>query len=314
MLLFGGHDGTRHLSDVHIFDFSKRTWNMVSDILGTPPSARDSHISAVHGDSMFIFGGSEGSGMNDIHELKLDYIGERNDELVPMWRAVNACGEISPRFCHVGAIYDGSFYVFGGYDGDSRLNDFMKFEFNFDDLSYIVPPSSLLTDLRSFVNNEALSDVIFVVEGQTIYAHKLMLLRCDYFRVMLTGPMMESKMATISLEDMDISYHIFLAVLEYLYTDRLDIQVESAMELFAIADLFGIPRLQNMCEKKMLESILPENAANIFHAADEHSAILLRKKSLNFILKHFEQVSKSQAFEEMARNNVELVVEILRLR
>ena len=121
-------------------------------------------------------------------------------------------------------------------------------------------------------------------------------------------------MATISLEDMDISYHIFLAVLEYLYTDRLDIQVESAMELFAIADLFGIPRLQNMCEKKMLESILPENAANIFHAADEHSAILLRKKSLNFILKHFEQVSKSQAFEEMARNNVELVVEILRLR
>ncbi len=319
MILYGGHDGTRHLSDMNVFDFDKRLWS-VMEVSGASPLARDSHISAVYDNSMYLFGGSAGSALNDIHELRLgnnakegEKIEEDDDEFVPEWKSVVvSSGSISRRFCHVGAIYSGSLYVFGGYDGNERLNDFMKFEFNFDDISYSIPPPTLITDMRSFVNNELLSDVVFIVDGHTVYAHKLMLVRCNYFRAMLTGSMMESKLSTIHLED--VSYSIFLSILEYLYTDKLDIEVESAMELFAAADLFGIPRLQGMCERTILQSIHPENAATIFHAADEHSATMLRSKALNFILKHFEQVSKSQAFEEMARNNVLLVIEILRLR
>ncbi len=86
------------------------------------------------------------------------------------------------------------------------------------------------------------------------------------------------------------------------------------MDLFAAADLFDIPRLTQMCEKTMLESIHVDNAASIFLTADRHSATTLRAKTLKYILKHFEVVSKSAAFEEMARSNVELVVEILRQR
>ena len=86
------------------------------------------------------------------------------------------------------------------------------------------------------------------------------------------------------------------------------------MELFVAADLFGIPRLQSMCEKTMLESITVENAATIFHAADMHSAKTLRSKALKYILSHFEIVSKTNSFEEMARGNVELVFEILKGR
>jgi hypothetical protein len=38
--------------------------------------------------------------------------------------------------------------------------------------------------------------------------------------------------------------HIFLMILEYVYTDHLDIHADFAMEVFAAADLFDIPRLQ----------------------------------------------------------------------
>jgi len=103
-------------------------------------------------------------------------------------------------------------------------------------------------------------------------------------------------------------------VLKYLYTDQLEIHVDCAMDLFAAADLFDIPRLKAMSEKRMLKSIAVENAATIFLAADLHSAKTLRSKALKYILKHFEVVSKSAAFEDMARSNVELVVEILRQR
>eukprot|EP00957_Ditylum_brightwellii_P179396 13666040-Ditylum_brightwellii.AAC.1 len=86
------------------------------------------------------------------------------------------------------------------------------------------------------------------------------------------------------------------------------------MELFEAADLFDVPRLKSMCERRMLESITIENAATIFHAADLHSAKTLRGKTLKCILAHFESVSKTHAFEEMAQGNVELVVEVLRSR
>ena len=113
---------------------------------------------------------------------------------------------------------------------------------------------------------------------------------------------------------LQVNHDVFLAVLEYLYTDELEIPFESAVELLVAADLFGIPRLQAMCEKVIIESIHIENAAMIFQAADMVNALNLRSKSMKYILKHFEAISKSVAFEEMARSNVDLIVEILKKR
>ena len=70
MILYGGHDGTRHLSDCHVFDISSRSWSaLVTE--GTAPIPRDSHVSVMHSNSMYVFGGSSGSAMNDLYELQL---------------------------------------------------------------------------------------------------------------------------------------------------------------------------------------------------------------------------------------------------
>jgi len=235
------------------------------------------------------------------------------------WRQIpqmNGEGIAVHRFCHVGAVYNGSFYVFGGYDGSHRLNDFVKYDLAADDLFETdIPPPSLLSDLRSFLDDEdamSLSDITLMVEGIPVRAHKLMLMRCPYFKAMLLGNMSESKQSVVHLEI--VRHRIFLVVLEYLYTDDVEIPLELAMELFVAADLFAIPRLQSMCERRLLESMTVENAATIFHTADVHSAVSLRAKALGYVLSHFESVSRTDAFEDMARSNVELVFEILRSR
>lgn len=276
MYLFGGHDGTRHLNDVHTFDFDQRVWSTLQTE-GPAPIPRDSHVAVVHGKSMYVFGGSTGSAMNgellarkkegwglssrgyrlhatratpndglrrvatscaDFHELRLDTC---------KWSPVQAMGTPpGHRFCHVAVVHNESMYVFGGYDGSNRLNDFLEFHFGLDLMACDVPAGTLIDDLSGFVNNETLSDICFVVEGTPVYAHKILCMRCTYFRAMLMGEMMESRAREIELQD--VRHPIFIALLEYLYTDHVEIALDMAMELFQAADQFGVERLKKMCE------------------------------------------------------------------
>lgn len=194
-----------------------------------------------------------------------------------------------------------------------RLNDMYRFDFAMYDLSFEIPPSTIISDFRSMINDSTLSDVTFEVQGNPVFAHKLLLMRCSYFRALFLGDMRESRAAVICI-DHDVQHEIFLLILEYLYTDHVSIPLTNAMELFAAADLFCIPRLKIMCEKRILESITIETASTIFYAADLHSATALRQKAKLYIVSHFEEVSKSFSFEEMGRSNIELVFELLQSR
>jgi leucine-zipper-like transcriptional regulator 1 len=107
VILFGGHDGTRHLQDLHVFDLETRIWtSLVCE--GVPPTPRDSHVSVMHGNCMYVFGGSSGSAMNDLHELQLPSVLSANE--AAKWRAVyTARTDLpQPRFCHVACVYNDS--------------------------------------------------------------------------------------------------------------------------------------------------------------------------------------------------------------
>jgi N-acetylneuraminic acid mutarotase len=300
MIIFGGHDGARQLNDFYSWDFESRTWQCIETLGTQSPVPRDSHVSVAYRDSLFIFGGSTGNAKSDFWEFKFEE---------SKWHAVTAIGGSSPcsRFCHIGAVVSKCFYVFGGYDGSQRLNDFKQFRFEPECAE--VPKGSLQQDLRSFVNDPRFSDVSLLAEGQRIYAHKLFLCRSTYFKAMLLSDMRESCEEEIQLPS--VSHKVMLEVLRYLYTDYIDVHLDMAMDLFEAADLFCIDRLKLMCEQTIHNSIDIDNAANIFQAADAHEAKTLRDSALRFIVSNFDQVSKSQAFQEMARSNVDLVIEIL---
>ncbi len=116
----------------------------------------------------------------------------------------------------------------------------------------------------------------------------------------------------------EIASDIFLLLMTYLYTDEIEsaekLDFQKAMNVFIAADRFGIERLKRICEQAILLDIAPENACEIFHAADLHNAMILRKKSLEFILRHYDVVVKTEAFEELARSNIELALELIRHR
>ena len=51
-------------------------------------------------------------------------------QLSSNWNYIESEGKVpSPRSLHIGFVIDDAFYVFGGYDGTHRTNDFFKFDF-----------------------------------------------------------------------------------------------------------------------------------------------------------------------------------------
>ncbi|CAL1129025.1 unnamed protein product [Cladocopium goreaui] len=281
-------------SAAETFETSRVTWSVQAVICG---------------DSMYLFGGSTGSARNDLYAFSFET--EQWLEVRPTPGASQKANVPCPRFCHTCDVYNNSLYVFGGYDGQQRLNDFWQFKLA-TEVNIDIPNSSLVSDLRDFLNDAKLSDVTFIVEGKAVYAHKLLCMRCSYFRAMFDGQMREAQQKTITINN--VSHRVFLALLEYLYTDEFEISMEIAMDLFVAADQFGIERLKRLCEKKILVSINIDSAATILQAANMHIANDLRQSCMDFILRNFDAVSKTPAFEEMGRSNVELVFEILKRR
>jgi hypothetical protein len=104
----------------------------------------------------------------------------------------------------------------------------------------------------------------------------------------------------------DVKYSTFVLLMEYLYTDDVKITVDTAMELFQVADRFGIDRLKRLCEQEMLLAIDIETAAYILFTADRYNAENLRERCMEYIINHFDRVSHTPSFEEMGRTNVDL--------
>eukprot|EP00434_Breviolum_minutum_P002503 symbB.v1.2.002214.t1/scaffold119.1/size318073/12 len=117
--MFGGflYAGSR-LNDLYLYRREANTWEELSPT-GSIPSARNFHTAvwSDRADGFFIFGGSGSNRLNDMYF----YSREANT-----WEALSPTGSIPSAHQKHSAVWsdmvDGCF-IFGGWDGDSRLND-----------------------------------------------------------------------------------------------------------------------------------------------------------------------------------------------
>jgi len=174
-----------------------------------------------------------------------------------------------------------------------------------------VPPSTFSDDMRGVYNNPLSSDVQLSVDGsrEPIYAHRAILAsRSESFKAMLTTQMSEANMKSITVKD--ISRDTLSLLVEYLYTDIVELTGKNVVDVFVAADRFQVTRLHAMCENYLIKNIDEENVISILELADRVNACQLKTFCTNWILSNYGEVLRKGDLRHLPMN---LQVEIDKL-
>lgn len=122
LFIIGGWLGAGPLAaaDLHVLHLPSLTWLPPPRVRGTPPGPCNMHTADYlpHLRSILVFRGGDGREyLNDLHALSIDTM---------EWRRIHATGELpAPRANHSSTVVGDqqTLLVFGGWDGQKRLND-----------------------------------------------------------------------------------------------------------------------------------------------------------------------------------------------
>lgn len=174
-----------------------------------------------------------------------------------------------------------------------------------------VPPTSLIRDMYKLLNNNETSDVTFSVEGKLVYAHKaLLMVRSEFFRAMLSSGMREATGDPIAVQD--ISYAVFLKVLEFIYTDCIqNTNLELGIQLMIASEQFMLDRLKALCEDLIRSDISVDTVILILIASHRHNALSLKEVALEFLQANLDHPVVMRGLNEL-KSEPDLLLELVR--
>jgi speckle-type POZ protein len=175
-----------------------------------------------------------------------------------------------------------------------------------------VPASDLIADLGRMLASGDGADVTFAAGGERFRAHSFVLLmRSGALRPQLVGPLASAPPFEFTVPD-EILAPVFERVLDFIYLDALDITShEEAQHLLHAASFYALPRLQRMCEAKLLEGLAVANAAATLELAHVHNALALRSSALRFVAAHAGSVMATDGWGPLWAAHPELVNAVL---
>ncbi|XP_076441520.1 BTB/POZ domain-containing protein 19-like [Babylonia areolata] len=163
--------------------------------------------------------------------------------------------------------------------------------------------------MKLLVNNKDLHDIQFVIgpARKKVYAHRCILSgRCEVFRAMFVdhtqknGPIEKDTPFILS----DMTPEVFLAMLEFIYTNTIVLNPNTAIDVMATALEYGLDDLKNLCEEYLVDSLNSSNACDRMQAAQTYRLDDLKRKTLEYIETNTQSVFDSKGFEELSEDTL----------
>jgi speckle-type POZ protein len=143
-------------------------------------------------------------------------------------------------------------------------------------------PDLILGHLKELFEKMPLSDVTFIIHGQTFSAHKAILAMSPVFAAMFLHSTKEMQTSKVEVEDVDPD--VFQEVLRYMYTGltRSTAMDVMATGLLVAADKYLLDELKSRCETHLICKMSAKNCLDLLILTTHHPAEHLKKYAIEY--------------------------------
>jgi BTB/POZ domain len=315
-----GYSGAERLADMYVYEFETQHWSRVDCTAGDAPSGRSSMVAQAHEGSLWIFGGYNGSTvLNDFYKFRLSSICIPPTRLVSDFRRLlrNASdfasdvtfrveGKAVPAHRAILAIRSEYFRVLlcGGYMRESSSYQISSRDNDVQDSNQndgAKPSATTTTDSleSSSASGSARDDK-----------------SSEKKKASATS---DSAIVAGEIEIQDVSYEVFLMVLEFLYTDTVveltssssSSSLDLGIHLLIASERFMLDRLKALCEDVIRKQVHVDNVMAILVASHVYNAKSLKDLTLDFILRHLPHPAVMNGLSDL-RSEPDLLLEIIK--
>ncbi|CAG02527.1 unnamed protein product, partial [Tetraodon nigroviridis] len=161
----------------------------------------------------------------------------------------------------------------------------------------------LLDGLRALRRGGRLHDVVLLVEGRPIPAHRVLLAAsCDYFRGMFAGGLREAEQTEVSIHS--VSFTAMKKLLDYIYTSEIELDLECVQEVLVAATLLQLDVVISFCCEFVYSWLDESNVLEVLGLADAYGLQQLRAKVHSYLLRNIQTFSRTEEYRLLPQDEV----------
>ncbi|XP_020852146.1 kelch-like protein 22 [Phascolarctos cinereus] len=162
---------------------------------------------------------------------------------------------------------------------------------------------SLLSGLLALRDSGILFDVVLVVEGKQIEAHRILLAAsCDYFRGMFAGGLREMEQEEVLIHG--VSYNAMCQILNFIYTSELELSLHNVQETLVAACQLQIPEIIRFCCDFLMSWVDDENILDVYKLADLFELGRLTEQLDSYVLRNFVAFCRTDRYRQLPLDKV----------
>jgi len=162
---------------------------------------------------------------------------------------------------------------------------------------------------RLYVSDEY-SDLVLVVDGQRIPAHKVILAaRSEYFRAPLFGGLKESSQEEVELVDTPLA--AFKHLLRYIYTGTLSLnnfKEDMILDILGLAHLYGFQDLEVSISDYLKAVLSVRTVCLVYDTASLYQLTSLTSAALSYMDRHALEVLGHESFLGLSENAIVQII------
>ncbi|XP_068227244.1 kelch-like protein diablo isoform X2 [Palaemon carinicauda] len=164
-------------------------------------------------------------------------------------------------------------------------------------------PKLALANINMLQKRRELCDVVLIVGGRKIFAHRVILSACSpYFHAMFMSELLEARQTEVPIHDID--EHAVDLLVNFCYTSEITVQESNVQTLLPAACLLQMQEIQDVCCEFLKQQLHPSNCLGIRAFADTHSCRELLHIADKFTQHNFQEVIESEEFMELPVNQL----------